>query len=420
VPEVIEVPGDVAGLREAVEAAADRDTIEVTAGTYTGPDHLPLDFGGKDLVIRSASGPEVTILDAAGMGPVVVFDVREGPGAQLEGFTIRGGDASTARGFPTGGGVRCVDASPVVRDCIIRDNAAPGGYGGGVSVTEGAPRFEGCVISGNTALIAGGIGVDRAEVVFEDCLVTGNHSDYVGGIGVSDAMVLLTGCTVTANAASAAEQSVGGLRAGVNGEVFLVRTILRDNCGAFSANAWIESGAGLDVVCGNLGASGFVLDGDATIDADTFFDDPLFCDPIACAEAPTSDGNYGIEVGSPCAAENSPCGELVGAGDSCVIAGIDGASVSSPTRLLPNVPNPFNPRTRIRYEVLAEGPVRLTVFDVTGQRVRTLVDGRRPVGSHQVIWDGLDDRGAGVASGVYFCSLEVGGVTTTLRMTLLR
>jgi hypothetical protein len=455
VPEVIRVPEDIAGLHDAIEAAADRDTIEVGPGTYTGPDHLPLDFGGKDLVIRSASGPEVTILDAAGAGPVVIFDDREGPEARLEGFTIRGGMASSARaadesigdrntptrsmiaaaealaaargiaearGLAAGGGIRCVDASPVVRDCIIRDNAAPDGYGGGIAVTEGSPRFEACVISGNTALVAGGIGLDRAEVLLEDCLVTGNQSVLVGGVGVSDALVFLSGCTVTANAASNPDLGVGGIRAGLEGEVFLLRTILRDNCGPFADDGWIESDASLDATCANLGllGLGFVIDGSATIDADTFFDDPIFCDTVSCTEAPTSDGNFGITEGSPCSAENSPCGELVGALPSCAIAAVDGASATSPTRLFPNVPNPFNPKTRIGYEVVEDGPVRITVFDVTGQRVRTLIDARHVAGRHEVSWDGMDDRGTVVASGVYFTRMEAGGTVTTRPMTLLR
>ncbi len=72
-----------------------------------------------------------------------------------------------------------------------------------------------------------------------------------------------------------------------------------------------------------------------------------------------------------------------------------------------NHPNPFNAVTVIPYQLPYAAPVRLTVFNVLGQPVRTLVDQHQPAGAHQVIWDGTDDRGRPAASGVYFYRLSV-------------
>ena len=74
--------------------------------------------------------------------------------------------------------------------------------------------------------------------------------------------------------------------------------------------------------------------------------------------------------------------------------------------LYPNVPNPFNPETVIGFSLAAESRVRLEVFDVLGQRVRILVGGRLPAGEHRVVWDGIDESGARVGSGVYFYRLQ--------------
>ncbi|NNE08850.1 MAG: carbohydrate-binding protein, partial [Gemmatimonadetes bacterium] len=85
-----------------------------------------------------------------------------------------------------------------------------------------------------------------------------------------------------------------------------------------------------------------------------------------------------------------------------------------------NYPNPFNPRTSIEFAVPAEGPVRMTVFDLSGRQVRVLVDGDMPVGTHTVIWDGTGDDGQRLASGVYFNRLETAGRSHIGKMVLLK
>ena len=89
--------------------------------------------------------------------------------------------------------------------------------------------------------------------------------------------------------------------------------------------------------------------------------------------------------------------------------------------LLPNTPNPFNPMTTIRYEVPGAGAtVRLEGFDLTGRRIRTLVNETRPAGRHEVTWNGRDDTGAQLASGTYFYRLQAGSFTRTEKMTLVK
>lgn len=89
--------------------------------------------------------------------------------------------------------------------------------------------------------------------------------------------------------------------------------------------------------------------------------------------------------------------------------------------LFPNVPNPFNPTTRIEYEVAAQVPVTLRVYDVAGRLVRELVARRRPEpGKHVVVWDGRDDAGRAVPSGVYVYRLRSRLDVRSLSMTLVR
>ena len=85
-----------------------------------------------------------------------------------------------------------------------------------------------------------------------------------------------------------------------------------------------------------------------------------------------------------------------------------------------NMPNPFNPTTTIRYALAADGPVRLTIYDVRGARVRELVNGTQRADVYRVMWDGSNDNGERVASGMYFYKLVAGKFTQTRKMMLLK
>ncbi len=85
-----------------------------------------------------------------------------------------------------------------------------------------------------------------------------------------------------------------------------------------------------------------------------------------------------------------------------------------------NYPNPFNATTQIRYQIPQAGHVILKVFNTLGQEVRTLADSRQEAGEYVVRWDGRDAEGGDVASGLYFCRMEAGGFSRSMKMVLLR
>jgi hypothetical protein len=96
------------------------------------------------------------------------------------------------------------------------------------------------------------------------------------------------------------------------------------------------------------------------------------------------------------------------------------ASGPRANRLEANVPNPFNPATTIRYQIAEAGRVTLRVYDVSGRLVRTLADRSQVAGPHEARWNGTDDAGRPVASGVYFYRLQSGDFSQTRRMVLLK
>lgn len=83
-------------------------------------------------------------------------------------------------------------------------------------------------------------------------------------------------------------------------------------------------------------------------------------------------------------------------------------------------PNPFNPMTTFTFDLPEAGPMRLSVFDVAGRLIRTLVDDSRLRGSHEAVWDGRDSSGRGVGSGSYLARLESGSRVETVPVELLR
>lgn len=89
-------------------------------------------------------------------------------------------------------------------------------------------------------------------------------------------------------------------------------------------------------------------------------------------------------------------------------------------RLEQNFPNPFNPTTTIAFSIKSPGNVNVSIYDVAGRRVRELVNERRERGAYREVWDGQNDAGQIVASGVYFYKITAGSFTDTKKMTMLK
>jgi len=86
-----------------------------------------------------------------------------------------------------------------------------------------------------------------------------------------------------------------------------------------------------------------------------------------------------------------------------------------------NAPNPFNPSTTIRYAIPRASQVKVVIYDVTGRKVRTLVDeAKTGPARYEAIWNGQNDLGQVVASGVYVYRLQAGSFVEAKRMTLLK
>ena len=185
-------------IQAAIDGALWSETVLVRPGTY----RERIDFKGKAVTVRSALGPEATLIDGEHEGTVVKFVSGETVDSRLEGFTI-----SNGRGTPlffqgdqepyqyVGGGIYCYHASPTITDCVIQYNTAT--CGGGIAIEAGDPVISDCTVSNNqasnhtwtdgegtertTAGTGGGIRGDNSSAVIVGNLVTDNQAGGSGG-----------------------------------------------------------------------------------------------------------------------------------------------------------------------------------------------------------------------------------------------
>jgi len=89
-------------------------------------------------------------------------------------------------------------------------------------------------------------------------------------------------------------------------------------------------------------------------------------------------------------------------------------------KLNSNFPNPFNPTTTISFSLKEAGNVKIEIFNLRGQKVKTLINGLLPAKNHQIVWNGKDDRGKSVSSGIYFYKMKTANYTASRKMILMK
>ncbi|MCP4545569.1 MAG: T9SS type A sorting domain-containing protein [bacterium] len=140
---------------------------------------------------------------------------------------------------------------------------------------------------------------------------------------------------------------------------------------------------------------------------------PLFCDWWA--------GDLTVSSESYCLPENNPCGVLIGAlGEGCETLTIVPEGAPAAVMDLSAYPNPFNPKTSIRFTTKTGGLVKLSVYDAAGRHLAMLLDEVVAAGEHVVDWTARNAEGNELPSGVYFVNMESGGEQVTRKLTLLR
>ena len=207
VDDPLRVPLDYPTIQEAIDASLDGFTVLVAPGIYTGEGNRDIDFLGKAISVLSESGPEMTVIDCEGSEEDphrgFNFHTAEGPSAALAGFTITNGYVKYE-----GGGIYCHYSSPTITNCIIEGNAVRGltSCGGGICCDSYSdPIITGCIITGNMVAgrwaSGGGIYTFYSAPIIRKCVISDNAADSGGGVYCCVGEPIIRNCTVTGNTA---------------------------------------------------------------------------------------------------------------------------------------------------------------------------------------------------------------------------
>lgn len=165
-----------ASIQRAITEAENFDTVLVEAGTYTGTGNRDINSGGKLLIIKSVSGPDLTVIDCGGSSSEphrgFIFNSAENASFVLSGFTITNGYASTVTGDETcgkasytgGGGILCNNySSPLISNCVFQGNV---GEDGALLSVNSHPQLDECVFKSNSICVGaqGGITITNSQI----------------------------------------------------------------------------------------------------------------------------------------------------------------------------------------------------------------------------------------------------------------
>ncbi len=235
------VPTEYATIQSAINASASFDTVQVAAGTYAGP----IDFMGKNIVVRGAGAANTIIQGTGGTNTSVVSFNGEPQSAAIEGVTIRGGLTGTL--YPNtppqylwGGGIFMLNSACSIRNCIIESNFS--GFGGGAYALGCTGTISNCIFRNNNASTdGGGIQLSGGATKVVDTVVENNFANSRGagmhvvqgtpellrvnirnnvsnnivgglswyGLGSPSAFLKVTSCQVTSNSALVVQGGIG-------------------------------------------------------------------------------------------------------------------------------------------------------------------------------------------------------------------
>jgi predicted outer membrane repeat protein len=320
-----------------------------------------------------------------------------------------------------GGGIAVYLSDDVtINNIVLSDNSSsgpnyPSGGGGAAFYRADNVLFENSTIANNVSNHNSGGGIflgsesGQASIVvhatFNRLTLVNNSALSGGAIFCWSAILNLYHSTLAQNEASNSEWSGGGLASHYVTEPNIISSLFYDNIPNSIHNGYPYTPV---LVAYSLVQEWWAGWGNL-IDVD-----PLFCDPDS--------GDYSL-------AENSPC---VGAGEDgsnmgAYGIGCDPIILSISSELLPvtyilhqNYPNPFNPVTTLRYDLPENNLVNITIYDMMGRKVKTLVNQTQDTGYKSVVWDATNDYGKPVSAGIYLYQIQAGEYISTKKMVLLK
>ena len=467
--DTLNIPAQHPDIHSALESIQPGDIIEIAPGTYY-ESNLSIPAG---IIIRgTGANPGEVVIDAEGSGRIMILEGLDSS-TTIQNITFRNGHASGDNSYDqSGGAIYCSNSQAAILDCNFIANEADS-HGGAVRCNNSSPTIMNCTFSGNSAPSGGGGAIDcsyNSHPLLQDCTFVNNTADWGAGLSCrGGSSPEVNGAFFDSNTASGTASLGGGAFADYQSMPSFFKATFCENSadygGAIACLA--ESATNLEncTIVGNeahLEGGGIFLfeaypsvagslitfnEGNAIATLGTAlpeisctdifgnslgdwvgaFDSQetnqgnLSVDPQFCTRAPGEITRFHVSGDSPVAKENGFC-ELMG---SMPV----GCDLTSDTGLVPDhpgvgqisaAPNPFNPRTSIKFELGQSQRVQVSVFNLQGALVRKLVDDEFASGPHSVQWNGDDEAGRAIGSGAYIVVIQGEQDRQTLKMTMLK
>jgi len=310
-----------------------------------------------------------------------------------------------------GGALYMLGSRAIIFDCVFKHNICTARDGGGALHlgNDSSPLMTNLLIYGNQARNGGAIYCDGASLVLRNLTIAGNTALGEGAaIYLAGTNQMEISNTIIWNNEAQLDPAMLSERRGNIESGFI-------HYSDIDTSSWVWISENINSTAGEAFYSG----------AGNCYADPLFVSPVQ--------NDYNLAFNSPCidrgdplddySMEPTPNGGCINMG---AYGGTNQAAVSSPITIIEpllvrsfslaqNYPNPFNPLTTIDYELPITNFVNLTIYNLLGQKVATLVNQKQPAGRYQIQWNA-----SGCASGVYYYHLTAGSFVETKKLTLLR
>ena len=440
---VIEIPGEYQTIQMGIDSSSDGDTVLVWPDTYVENinfNNHQVVLGSLFLITGDTSYITSTVLDGDSANSVIRNNNWYDSLSEITGFTITNGNATY------GGGGIVFHSSGKITNNIIRGNRAS--RGGGIYI-EGDALIENNIITENQVTVAGAgiITYSGACVIRDNQIINNVSTHYGGGVHFEDSQIITLENNIIAY--NYAENNGGGVLfyADVAGGVMVNNLIVGNTCvqnsglGMYGGTYNFTNNTIADNSHSSIGVHVFDFcevtlinnifwnnaDTEIVIEPNTSVtitycdiqggmagegninSDPFFCEPES--------GNYQLAENSPCVGTGYEGANMGAFGIGCDASGIADNNNALPIaiQLDQNYPNPFNGSTTISFLLAQPKFVRLSIYDLLGREMQTLVDGFMPAGINHVIFDA-----SALPSGVFFYNLKADDFSQSRRMVLIK
>ena len=418
-----------ATIQKGINESNNGDTVLVSQGHYCGS----VDFVGKNIIVGSQFliDNNESIIDSTILGQGNPYDYYSNCGDFFGGVQFIGGEDSTCvfTGFTITGTfgdspIKCIDSSPSLSYLNIRNNYINSDGGGSLYLINSEANLNNLIINdngkGGQSYGGAAIYIDNSSVFINNSLVYNNSSTYehhgyamntyTGGIvAVNNSILSLNKISFYGNSGTGSHSYEpfgygSALHLYDSSNATILNSIFWNEGNIFTGELEQVVGSA-DISFSNI-IGGW--EGQGNIDVN-----PLFCNPDS--------SDFSLSEDSPCVTTGQNNATMGALGIGCeAFLTIEKDILPFQYVLYQNYPNPFNPTTQIRYYLPNNEFVSINIYDVLGDKIKSLIRSNQEAGYRSITWDGTNNLGQSVSAGMYIYIIQAGQYSQTKKMVLLK